>query len=335
MARGRRRSALLCALLAAGALGGCGGGEGREASTAPTVRAQPRAAGTGTTLAAPARTVAPAGATTAAAPAPPKPVSNTPQVRVPPHFGSGWRVVATVREAPAAWVAQRGGVTLMRFDQHLVRLALHAGSAEPGGGGWPFGDQIGRQEVHRVIAGFNGGFKLSYGSVGFVVGHRVAVPLSSGLASIVTYADGTTNIGAWHEGVPARGVPVASVRQNLHLLVDRGEAAGNLDCVQECWGSTLGGGSEVARSALGIDGEGRLIWAAGTSLSPAALAHGLVAAGAQRAIELDINPAWVAGYLYVHHSGGPSAVPVVPGQNGIAGQLLEPYARDFFTVIAN
>jgi hypothetical protein len=71
------------------------------------------------------------------------------------------------------------------------------------------------------------------------------------------------------------------------------------------------------------------------SLTPSALAHGLVAAGVQRAVELDINPAWVAGYLYVHHSGGPSAVPVVPNQNGIAGQLLAPYTRDFFTVIAN
>jgi hypothetical protein len=57
-------------------------------------------------------------------------------------------------------------------------------------------------------------------------------------------------------------------------------------------------------------------------------------AGVQRAVELDINPEWVAGYLYVHHGSGPVAVPVVPGQTGIPGALLSPYSRDFFTVLS-
>jgi hypothetical protein len=346
-AAGQLRRRPLPAVLAAAALlaapiAGCASQEGHQAAETARVRTQtagrgatwPAVPGAGSTATGSAAGTAPA-APSAPATAPVKRVSSAPRVAVPGQVGSGWRVVATVREAPAAWLAQRGGVTLMRFEQGLAHLALHAGSAEPGGGGWPNGDQIGAKEVHRVIAGFNGGFKLTYGSVGFTVGRRVAVPLSAGLASIVTYADGTTNIGAWHEGVPARGVAVASVRQNLHLLVDRGEAAGDLECVQQCWGSTLGGGSAVPRSALGVDGQGRLVWAAGMNLTPASLAHGLVAAGVQRAVELDINPAWVAGYLYVHRSGGPAAVPVVPGQNGIAGQLLAPYSRDFFTVVAN
>jgi hypothetical protein len=64
----------------------------------------------------------------------------------------------------------------------------------------------------------------------------------------------------------------------------------------------------VARSALGITQSGELVWAAGEQLSPAGLAEALIAAGAVRAIELDINPAWVAGYLYVHHPTGPTAV---------------------------
>ena len=29
-----------------------------------------------------------------------------------------------------------------------------------------------------------------------------------------------------------------------------------------------------------------------------------------------------------------TAVPVVPGQSGIPGQLLAPYSRDFFTIVA-
>jgi hypothetical protein len=262
--------------------------------------------------------------------------SSAPVVTGPGRPGPTWSPVASIGDQPAAWIAQRSGVTLLRFDQQLVHLALQAGSSEPGGHGWPYGDHIGAREIHRVVAGFNGGFKLSYGSVGFMAYGRVAARLERGLGSIVTYQNGTTQIAAWHQGVPARGVPIASVLQNAHLLVDHGAVASTAEsCVQECWGSTLGGGTEVPRSALGIRGDGQLVWAAGARLSPARIARGLVDAGVLRAVELDINPAWVAGYLYIHHVGGPTAVPVVPGQVGISGRLLEPYSRDFFTILAN
>jgi hypothetical protein len=60
----------------------------------------------------------------------------------------------------------------------------------------------------------------------------------------------------------------------------------------------------------------------------------LIDGGAVRAVELDINPEWVAGYVYSHSGGGPVPAPVVPGQFGVAGRFLTPYSRDFFTVIA-
>ncbi len=262
--------------------------------------------------------------------------SRAPVVKRAGQPGSTWNSVATIGGEPAAWVAQRSGVTLLRFDQRLVHLALHAGSVEPGGGGWEYGDHIGAKEIHRVVAAFNGGFKLSYGSVGFLADGRVAVPLRVGLGSIVTYRNGMTEIGAWHEGVPSRGLALASVLQNLHLLVDHGAAAPTVNsCALTCWGATLGGGTAVARSALGITGNGQIVWAAGEHPTPALIAQALVGAGVVRAVELDINPEWVAGYLYEHHGGRPTATPVLLGQSGIPGQLLGPYSRDFFTVLAN
>ena len=246
-----------------------------------------------------------------------------------------WNPVATVGGRPAVWIALRSGVTLLRFDQSLTHLALHAGSEEPGGGGWTHGDHIGASEAHRVIAAFNGGFKLNYGSVGFLADGRVAVPLTVGLGSIVTYRNGMTQIGAWHQGVPARGLAIASVLQNLHLLVDHGAASPTVGGCVSCWGATLGGGAAVARSALGITGSGQLAWASGEHLSPGMIAQALVGAGVMRAVELDINPEWVAGYLYEHRGGTPTPVPVVPGQLGIPGRLLAPYGRDFFTILAN
>jgi hypothetical protein len=242
--------------------------------------------------------------------------------------------VAQVHGQPAVWEAQHVGVTLLRFDQRYVRVHLHAGEQEPEGT-WRYGSRIEPSEIHHVVAAFNGGFKFTTGDVGWMSGGRVAEPLVSGRGSIVTYADGSTAVGAWREGVPASGRPVFSVLQNLSLLVDRGSPAANAEgCIQSCWGATVGRVNVVARSALGEASNGNLIWAAGEHLTPLVLARALVAAGAERAVELDINPDWVAGYLYPHGGSGPKAVPVVPRQLGIAGQLLQPYGRDFFAVIA-
>lgn len=87
-------------------------------------------------------------------------------------------------------------------DHVLVHIALHAGSVDPGGG--PAGTTA------TQCPDESGGF-VSFG--------RVGLPPSSGYGSIVTYKNGTTQLGAWKAGVPARGVAIASVRQNLHLLI--------------------------------------------------------------------------------------------------------------------
>jgi hypothetical protein len=93
---------------------------------------------------------------------------------------------------------------------------------------------------------------------------------------------------------------------------------------------------DPARSALGVTADGRLIWVGGEHLTVAALAQALVRSHVVRAVELDINPFWVNGYLYGHRGGhGPLApVPVIPGQSGISGEYLAPWSRDFFTVVA-
>jgi len=317
----RRRLALLSTigLLAAGGVyvAGSRGGSGNPPAGAPGVAASPTRA---------------VGRLTAAS------TASAPHVAVtaPSAVSASWTPVARVHGHAAAWIAQRGGATLMRFDQHYVHLTLHAGSSDGGVVGWTYGDQITPREIHLVVAAFNGGFKLTYSNVGFVSGGHVAVALRPGLASIVTYADGTTNIATWHDGVPSARKTVFSVLQNQRLLVDRSVAAANVaTCVITCWGGTIKYLTSVARSGLGITAAGQLVWAAGERLSPAALAGALISAGAVRAIELDINPFWVAGYLYVHHASAPTAAPVVPGQRGIAGRLLAPYSRDFLAVVAN
>ena len=263
---------------------------------------------------------------------PPAPELRT---RAPRASGVRWQTIAWVRGYPAVWFAQREGVTLMRIDQRYAHLHLHAGSSDGGPEGWRFGDKIEPFERASLIAAFNGAFRLSYKDTGFAAGGHVADPLKHGLASVVTYTNGISDIGAWGVNVPQRGFTVYSVLQNQTLLVDGGAPAANISgCVVSCWGATIGG-ETVARSSLGIDARGELIWAASAAAVPAQLAHAQIAAGAQRALELDINPDWVAGYLYLHPTPIPAAVPLVPGQYGIAGEFLVPYTRDFFALAAS
>ena len=241
----------------------------------------------------------------------------------------------TVRGRAAVWIDKRSNLALLSFDQRLVGLTLHSGTVDAGSTGWRFGPVIAEIERRQLVAAFNGGFKLDVGAGGFQSYGRVASPLGDGLGSIITYADGSTDIGAWHQGVPAPGRPVVSVRQNLHLLIEGSRPAADLGCVP-CWGATLHGVIAPARSALGITTDGHLVWAGGENLTVQNLVDALVGAQVVRAVELDINPEWVAAYLYSHRDGkGPLApVPIVPGQPGVPGQFLTPYSRDFFTIVA-
>jgi hypothetical protein len=311
---------------AALALVGCGGG------TRPKTTASTRRAPTDITIAATT-------STTVAKPAPkPPPPPTYPQL-----------LPASLRTAPtsfapavrwhgqtAAWVSRlASGVTLMSFNQRLLELHLHSGTADAGTLGWRYGPSVGGFELTRLAAAFNGGFRLSTGAGGFESYGRIAVPLQSGLASIVTYSDGTTDIGTWHQDVPAPGKRVVSVRQNLSLLIDHGTAGANVDCVS-CWGATLGGVLDPARSALGVTAGGQLVWAGGENLTVSQLVSAFLSAHVVRAAELDINPEWVAGYFYGHRGGhGPLApVPALASQQGIPGQFLAPWSRDFFTIVA-
>ena len=98
----------------------------------------------------------------------------------------------------------------------------------------------------------------------------------------------------------------------------------------------LGGVVNPARSALGVTADGHLIWAGGEHLTASGLANVLLGAQVVRAVELDINPEWVAAYVYRHRGErGPLApVSVVPGQPGVPGKFLAPDSRDFFTIVA-
>jgi hypothetical protein len=267
----------------------------------------------------PARTSAPATtrATAAATPSPsPTPTPTPPAPRVTlstMRMKDGSRVTVAVFSGPVTFV-------------------LHDGSQDPGlaAGRVKAGPAVRGAERTRLLAAFNGGFKLSAGAGGYEQEGHVAAALRRGLASLVIDRSGRARVGVWGHGVPGRAKAVYSVRQNLTPLVRNGKptpAAADWSG----WGATLGGGEFVARSALGQSADGDLEYAASMSASPADLAVALARAGARVAMELDINPEWVQLDV-ARRPGGPLRA-AIGGQARPANQFLEGWARDFVTVL--
>ena len=227
-----------------------------------------------------------------------------------------------------------GSVVTVASFRGPVRYVLHNGSEDPGGaaaGLVKAGPAITGAERHQLLAAFNGGFKLSAGAGGYEQEGHVISPLRGGLASLVIDRSGRARIGIWREGVPAPGEAVYSVRQNLQPLVLHGHATQDA-ADWGLWGATLGGGEYVARSAVGENAAGTLLFAGSMSATPEDLADALVRRGARIAMELDINPAWVQLDV-ARRPGGPLRA-AVPGQYRPADQYLLGWSRDFIAVLA-
>ena len=198
------------------------------------------------------------------------------------------------------------------------------------------------------MAAFNGGFKMNAAGGGYYTQGRAVDPLRPGAASLVIYADGSVDIGAWGSDVRmARNV--TSVRQNLMPLVAGGRPTPRAASTDwQTWGSTCGASSCAAsvpgidhqwRSGLGITADGALVYAAGPALDPLQLAQLLVRAGAVRGMQLDINPDWP---VFVSYNPRPGALAAPSNGRKLLSSTVqgpwtffEPWwARDFVTMSA-
>jgi hypothetical protein len=229
-----------------------------------------------------------------------------------------------------------GAMVTVAIFRGPVRFVLHNGSQDPGWAasvkGVRYGPAVGSAERRQLLAAFNGGFRLGVGAGGYQQEGHLISPLLSGFASLIIDRSGRARIGVWGYGYPARGEAVYSVRQNLRLLVEHGRpTAAAAD--PSVWGATLGGGAYVARSAVGQDASGDLLYAGSMSAVPEDLAVALARHGARVAMELDINPEWVQ-LDAASRPGGPLHAEV-PGQSRPADQFLWGWTRDYFTVLAN
>ncbi len=221
-------------------------------------------------------------------------------------------------------------------DMSRADLKLYAGPPSQPAGHFAASGQVAGSDRSRLLAAFNSGFQVTGSGGGFYSEGQMPVPLRTGAASLVIYNNGKAQIGMWGRDV-GLSPDVASVRQNLNLLVDGGRPAADLSI--PAWGAVIYGIASTWRSGIGTDRYGNLIYVGGPNLLPSDLAHLLLVAGAVEAMELDINPQWVTLSTYATAPGQANPA-VVTGQNLIGGMYFGPdrfitsSERDFLATLA-
>lgn len=226
---------------------------------------------------------------------------------------------------------------LVWMDPNLLSTTLYSGSYIPGGGPYSHSAPITPLASRSLVGAFNAGFRMQDANGGYYTDGRTVLPLRVGAASVVVYKNGDATVGAWGHDV-VMTPQVASVRQNLDLIVDGGKPNPSLNANDNAqWGATLGGGAYVWRSALGVTSKGALVYAAGPTLSITSLANLMVNAGCVRAMELDINPDWVQYSIYHGPVGatvdGSRGTRLLSDMVGSPSRYFESWwSRDFLTV---
>lgn len=334
------------------------------ATTGPPATSAPTTEATTTTAAAlpdtsTSTTATPPAAPTTGAPAPvvparaPRPLPPKPGRPAPPEAialpgpavvpGEGeWTPLGTsVGGSPAMYRTNlRSGpadaiASIVWIDQKAVRGQLFPGTNQPGGG-WTVPFNVPIEQKPELLAAFNSGFLLAEAEGGFYLEGRAAIPLRDGTAAVAIDTSGTITIGMLGRDF-AVGPEIASIRQNLPLLVDGGAiAASATDRDAYVWGKTLGGGAAVWRSGFGMRADGSLVYVAGPAMTARGLANTLVAAGAVRAMELDINPNWVTFNVFAFDpsTAQSSGTKLMPNMLRDGNRYLTPENRDFFALFS-
>jgi hypothetical protein len=197
------------------------------------------------------------------------------------------------------------------MDTTLLKAQLYSGSFIPGGGPFTYSAPITATNSKNLVAVFNAGFRIQDANGGYYTDGRMIAPLRNGAASVVIYKDGLMTMGMWGRDFTMNN-QIASVRQNLDLIVDKSKPVPGLAAQNTVkWGKTLGGTFNVWRSGIGVTKSGALVYVGGPALSISDLANTLVRAGAVRGMELDINTDWVQYSVF----NGPLNTPIT-GANG-------------------
>lgn len=225
--------------------------------------------------------------------------------------------------------------SVLWIDPTLADAMFVPGYEEPAGGPNPFDGALPEEYWPALLANVNGGFRLGDSQGGYAYDGEIVRPLAKGIASAVVYRDGRIEIGTWGRDFPELTNDMMAVRQNLALIVDKGVSKVSNPNDHYLWGGTTDKESMAWRSAIGQREDGSILYVAGPAMSAAGLADTMVRAGAQRAMVLDMNDWWAAGFIFKHRKNGEMTCRKLdPTIAGPCDRFLQRYKRDSFQFLA-
>ena len=262
---------------------------------------------------------------------------------IPEPMEGTWQPVGnTVAGSPAIYVTRVRTdnlhtsyyATAMWIDTKLTTTMFIPGYEEPKGGPNSFGGSLPAEFLPLLLANTNGAFRLEDARGGYFYDGVPVKPLESHRASVVFYRDGHLAIGKW--GRDFKLTPdVLVVRQNLDLIVDHGQSQVNNPTYSASWGATTDKENLAWRAGMGQRADGSIVYVIGQALSAQSLADTLVAAGARRAMVLDMNQYWSAGFYFSHtRAGNVVCHRLDPDIGGPCDRFLNSYKRDSFQFLA-
>lgn len=225
-------------------------------------------------------------------------------------------------------------VTLVQIDMKKMQMGAVAGTKQPGGPIGNPGPGVIPSEIVKsgnLVAAFDGGFQFRDGEYGMIVGGKTYLPLKQDVGTLVGYTDGTLKIINYTG--QNLGPNVAFVRQNCPILVENSEVFALNEKNKKLWGRTFNSDIYTWRSGVGLTSNGNLIYAVGNNLAPITIATALKMAGAQNAIQLDINPFWVRFNIFEPDGlGGYKTTTLTKDLKDGSKAYLEGYSKDFFYI---
>jgi hypothetical protein len=224
--------------------------------------------------------------------------------------------------------------TAMWIDTKLTTTMFIPGFEEPKGGPDQFGGSLPAEFLPLLVANTNGAFRLEDARGGYFYDGATVKPLEARRASAVFFRDGHLAIGRW--GRDFQLTPdVLAVRQNLDLIVDHGQSQVDNPAYSASWGATTDKENLAWRAGMGQRADGSIVYVIGQALSAQSLADTLVAAGAKRAMVLDMNQYWSAGFYFSHtRAGNLVCHRLDPDIGGPCDRFLRTYKRDSFQFLA-
>lgn len=274
---------------------------------------------------------------------PPPPLISP--VTDPEPLEGQWQPVASrVDGIPAVYVTRvRADVehssyyaSVMWIDTMLTKALFVPGYEEPAGGPNPYDGALPESLWPFVLANFNGAFRLEDSMGGYAYDGEIVAPLVKGKGSTVVYRDGTIKVGKWGRDFASLTPDMLAVRQNLNLIVDKGESKVSSASDNVVWGATTDKESLAWRAAIGQRADGSIVYIGSPYLSAAGLADTLVSAGVQEAMVLDMNTWWTAGFYFRHSKDGtPKCRKLDPTIPEGCDRFLRPYKRDSFQFLGD